>query len=115
MKNHLIVWVDQGKSIVDIPFWGDLIRKDNLKADKFYPEIVSVFKKHKVPVLYSKEYKPKVQEWSSDEVRSGLDRVFRIILQEDGKFPPGLIRDISLVPFVKKVKPGAIGVADIPP
>ena len=115
MKNHLIVWVDQGKRIVDIPFWGDLIRKDNLKADKFYPEIVSIFKKHKVPVLYSKEYKPKVTEWSADEVNSGLDRVFRIILLEDRKFPPGLINDISLVPFVKKVKPGAIGVADIPP
>lgn len=114
MKNHLIIWIDQGKGIVDIPFWGDLIRKDNLKADKFYPEIVSVFKKHKVPVLYSKEYKPKLQEWSADEVGSGLDRVFRVILQEDRKFPPELVNDISLVPYVKRVKPGEIGVADIP-
>lgn len=115
MKNHLIIWIDQAKGIIDIPFWGDLIRKDDLNADTFYPEIVSVFKKHKVPVLYSKEYKPKVQEWSAEEVASGLDRVFRIILMEDRKFPPALIRDISLVPFVKKVKHGEIGVADIPP
>lgn len=115
MKNHLIIWIDQGKGIIDIPFWGDLIKKDHLKADRFYPEIVSLFKKHKVPVLYSKEYKPKVQEWSADEVMSGLDRVFRIILLEDRKFPPALIRDISLVPFVRKVKPGEIGVSDIPP
>lgn len=114
MKNHIIIWIDQGKDIIDIPFWGDLIRKDGLKADKFYPEVVSVFNKHKVPVLYSREYKPRLAEWSADEVESGLDRVFRIILQQDRKFPPALIDDISLVPYVSKVKPGEVGVADIP-
>ena len=115
MKNHLIIWIDQGKDVVDIPFWGDLIKNDNLKAQRFYPEIASLFRKHNVPVLYSKEYKPKLQQWSAEEVESGLNRVFRIILQQDRQFPKDLISDISLVPYVKKVKPGEIGVADIPP
>lgn len=114
MKNHLIVWIDQGKDIIEIPFWGDLIRKDKLKSDSFYPEIESLFQKYKVPVLYSKEYKPNLKQWSEDEVKSGLDRVFRIVLQEDRKFPPELLREIALVPYVRKVKPGEIGVADIP-
>lgn len=115
MKNHLIIWIDQGKSVIDIPFWGDLIRKDRLKANRFYPEIASLFDKYKVPVLYSKEYEPRLREWSPEEVGSGLDRVFRIILLEDRKFPPELVHEISLVPYVRKVKPGEIGVAEIPP
>lgn len=114
MKNHLIVWIDQGKDIIDIPFWGDLIKNDKLKADSFYPEIESLFQKYNVPVLYSKEYKPDLKQWSADEVKSGLDRVFRIVLKEDRKFPPGLLSEISLVPYVRKVKPGEIGVANIP-
>ena len=67
MKNHLIIWIDQGKDIVDIPFWGDLIKNGNLKAQRFFPEIASLFRKHNIPVLYSKEYKPKLQQWSADE------------------------------------------------
>jgi subtilisin family serine protease len=114
MKNHLIIWIDSEKSILEIPFWGDLIEKKNLPADKFYPEVSSLFNKHNIQVLYSKEYKPKLKSWSPDEVKSGLNRVFRIILQEDKEFPNELINEISLVPFVKKVRTGDIGVADIP-
>jgi thermitase len=114
VKNHLIIWIDEGKNVIDIPFWGDLIRRKGMSAETFYPEISDVFRKHDVPVLYSKEYKPKFRAWSDDEVKSGLDRVFRIILKQDGKFPPELLRDISLVPYVSKVKPGEIGVSTIP-
>ena len=115
MKNHLIIWIDPGKSIVEIPFWGDLIKRKGFNANKFYPEIASLFDKYKIPVLYSKEYKPKLESWSSDEAKSGLNRVFRIILKEEKEFPPELVNEISLIPFVKNVRPGEIGVADIPP
>ncbi len=114
MKNHLIIWIDPQKNILELPFWGDLIKNKNLKADRFYPEISSLFNKHKTPVLYSGEYKPRLETWTEEEVKSGLNRIFRIILQEDKNFPPELIREISLVPFVEKVTPGEIGVAKIP-
>ena len=114
MKNHLIIWIDEGKSILEIPYWGDLIKSKGLTADRFYPEVIKLFDKYRVPVLYSKEYKPKLRTWSQNEVESGLDRIFRVILQHDKQFPPELIREISMVPFVQKVKTGAIGVAEIP-
>lgn len=114
MKNHLIIWIDSGKNVIDIPFWGDLIKKKDLNADAFYPEITNLFQKHKTPALYSKEYKPKSKMWSRDEVESGLNRVFRVILKEDKKFSPDLIKEISLVPYVHKVTEGEIGVAEIP-
>jgi subtilisin family serine protease len=114
MKNHLIIWIDSGKNILEIPFWGDLLKKSGLSADRFYPEVTTLFNKYQVPVLYSREYKPKLESWSSDEVKSGLDRVFRVILKEERNFPPELVRDISLIPYVSKVRPGEIGVAEIP-
>jgi thermitase len=114
MKNHLIIWIDQGKNILETPYWGDLIRSKGVSADRFYPEITKLFKKYDVPVLYSKEYKPKLRSWSPAEVESGLNRVFRIILKEEKNFPPELIREISMIPYVGKVKPGEIGVAEIP-
>lgn len=114
MKNHLIIWIDSAKSILDIPFWGDLIREKNLPADQFYPEIAEVFRRRQIPVIYSKEYKPKLGSWSTEEVESGLNRVFRVILKKDMKFPGDLIKEIELVPFVTKVKRGEIGVTEIP-
>jgi thermitase len=114
VKNHLIIWIDKGKKIPDIPFWGDLIKKKGLAADTFYPEISKLFDKYRIPVLYSKEYKPKLRTWSAHEVESGLNRVFRVILKEERKFPPELVNEILLVPYVTKVRPGEIGVTEIP-
>jgi thermitase len=114
VKNHLIIWVDQGARGFDAPYWGDLIANKGIRANDFYPEISGLFTKYYVPVLYSREYKPKLQSWSVDEIQSGLDRVFRIILKEDRNFPAELIKEISLVPYVTRVKRGEIGVSDIP-
>lgn len=114
VKNHLIIWIDSDKNVLDIPFWGDLIKKNGLSADKFYPEIAEIFRKYEVPVLYSKEYKPKLETWSQEETESGLNRVFRVILRKKMKFPSELIKDIALVPYVRKIKRGEIGVSEIP-
>jgi thermitase len=114
VKNHLIIWIDSDKNMLDIPFWGDLIEKKGLSAERFYPEILSLFNKYKTPVLYSREYKPQSATWSQEEIASGLNRVFRIILKEEMDFPPKLISEISFVPYVTKVKHGEIGVSEMP-
>src|SRR3546814_12272953 len=45
----------------------------------------------------------RISDWISDVCSSDLRN-----------FPPELIEEISLVPFVEKIKPGEIGVARIP-
>lgn len=115
MKNHLIIWTESGKRIADLPFWGDLIREKHRASDNFFPEVTSLFSKYHMPVLYTSEYKPQHKSWSADEINSGLNHVFRVILQKDMNFPPALIREIELLPYVKQVKRGGIGVAEIPP
>ena len=115
MKNHLIVWIDSDKSLVDVPFWGDLIKEKHTARNDFFPEISSLFAKYNLPALFTSEYKPKLKSWTPEEMKSGLHRIFRIVLKEDKKFPPQLIKAISLIPFVENVKEAGIGVADMPP
>lgn len=115
MKNHLIIWTEQDKRMDQLPYWGDLIRKSAPEVEAFLPEISNLFSKYNLPVLYTKEYKSQYQSWSEDEIKSGLANIYRIILKEDKKIPASLIEEIKLVPYVRKVKPVDIGVAELPP
>ena len=98
-----------------MPFWGDLIKEKHPTRNDFFPEISSLFAKYNLPALFTSEYKPKLKSWTPEEMKSGLHRIFRIVLKEDKKFPPQLIKAISLIPFVENVKEAGIGVADMPP
>ena len=39
----------------------------------------------------TREYKPAADRWSSDEQREGLNRTYRMILQNDYALPPNLV------------------------
>lgn len=115
MKNHLIIWTEGGKRMDELPYWGDLIRKPGLEATRFLPEVDAVFKDYNLPVLYTKEYKPQHHTWSPEEIKSGLANIYRIILKEDKKIPASLIEKIKFIPYIKKVKPVDVGIAELPP
>ena len=114
MKNHLIIWTSPDKKIDKLPYWGDLIHKKHPQETTFLPEVASVFREYNLPVLYTTEYRPRLKDWSADEVKSGLANIFRIILREDKKIPASLIEKIKLIPYVRKVAPIEIGVARLP-
>jgi thermitase len=114
MKNHLTIWTSADKKIDDLPNWGDLLHDDNPEAKAFLPEVSSLFDQYNLPVLYTTEYQPKFKEWTTEEVKSGLANIFRIILREDKQIPASLIEKIRLIPYVKKVNPVVIGVAKLP-
>ncbi|ELR72562.1 Subtilisin-like serine protease [Fulvivirga imtechensis AK7] len=117
MKNHLIIWTAPDKRLDELPYWGDLIHKrdEEAAASRFLPEVSTLFNQYNLPVLYTKEYKPKNDIWSAEEVKSGLANIFRIILKQDKKIPDALIEKIKLVPYIRKVKPVDVGVAALPP
>jgi thermitase len=47
-------------------------------------------------------------------VRSGFDRIFRLILQERSEIPRDLIEDLRLLPVVENVESGTITATEIP-
>ena len=53
--------------------------------------------------------------FSPDEIASGLDRVYRLVLQRAGSVPPALLDSVRLLPTVEYVRLGRVGAADLPP
>lgn len=71
--------------------------KENATANLPF-DISQILATHNVPVWVAKEYKPAGRTWNAHETASGLQRIYRLLLQEDRQIPPTLIRDISLLP-----------------
>ncbi|HYC30048.1 MAG TPA: S8 family serine peptidase, partial [Chitinophagaceae bacterium] len=122
MKPHIIVKLKEGVEPVTAPYWADFIDNKSTAVeslDKLFDEalrkrkmkfwVTSEFKPHK-----EDEYRPQFRQWSKEEIESGLNRIYRIILQEDTDIPPQLIEEIKLIPAIEKATPGRIGVARLP-
>jgi subtilisin family serine protease len=84
--------------------------------DTAVPEraLARLLTRHGVPVWVTHAYAPHGKQWSKAEVAAGLDRIYRLVLQENAGIPPALIRDIRLLPYVEYARPGRIGTADLP-
>jgi subtilisin family serine protease len=91
------------------------LRSKGAAVETLHPAVDAVLAKYRVPVWATTEYAPAGAAWSDEETRAGLNRMYRLILQEGTSIPDGLIQDISLVPIVERVRPGTIASADLPP
>lgn len=114
MKPHIRVKFKENVRCTEAPHWESLLTNENNVVTQLHPDIDRLFIRYKVPIWVTQEYKPEGQAWSPAERASGLDRVYRLILQQDQDIPPNLIREISTVPVVKEVQVGAVGQADLP-
>lgn len=96
------------------PHWVDAIH--DKRAGTVVPEVrlARLLARHGVPVWLTHGYAPSGERWSQAEVASGLDRVYRLVLQENADIPPALIRDIRLLPYVEYAHAGRFGTAVLP-
>ena len=115
MKAHLILGLEPNVPVTQAPYWGDIIADKCEAITRLHPEIDAVLTRHRVPVWVTHEYRPANSAWSSEEVASGLNRIYRLILQQDAEIPHDLVRDISLLPVVTEVRVGRISQVDLPP
>jgi subtilisin family serine protease len=114
MRPHLLLKLRRAPEIEPLAHWADIIESKSRASERLVPEIDSILNHHRVPVWVTQEHRPNAGRWTEEEVRAGLDRIYRLILQNDGEVPPALVRDISLLPQVEYVRLGAIGTADMP-
>lgn len=114
MKPHIELRLLPGVVTPDAPYWEDAIHDKagtDISVDR---EVSRILAHHRVPVITTRAYSPHGNTWSPDEVASGFNRVYRLVLIEGGSLPPGLIREIQLVPTVEYVRLGAVGTTDLP-
>ena len=114
MKPHVIVQLKPGVPAADVPHWASVIRDKRDAPEQLIPAIDTVLRKARVPVWVTHEYSPATTWWSPEETAAGLDRVYRLVLQEDRSIPPAIISDISLIPQVERVRIGGIAESPLP-
>lgn len=115
MKDHVRIVLRQALPLEQLPHWQSLLADRRLEREHFMPDVDRVFQRHRLPFLATREYQPAGEGWSADEIASGMDRVYRLVLMRDGRVPQALIDDLQLIPAVEQVAPGSIGRMDLQP
>lgn len=114
MKPHVLLKLRQAPAIEPLAHWADIIENKGRATEHLIPEIDSILNRHRVPVWVTQEHRAPTGRWTEEEIRAGLNRIYRLILQEDREVPPALLRDISLLPEVEYARLGVIGSAELP-
>src|SRR4051794_34006144 len=116
MKPHVKVTLQPGVPVSgEIPHWETLVEDKSVAPERFHGPIDELLRTYRVPVWVTHEYRPAGDRFSPEEVASGLDRIYRLILQRDAGFPAELVDAIRLLPTVASARLGRIGRADLPP
>ena len=92
----------------------DVIGDKTRAAETLLPSIDALVRAYRAPVWVASEYRPRRASWSPAELRAGFNRIYRLILQRDGTFPPALLDAIRLLPMVESVRPGRIAETRLP-
>jgi subtilisin family serine protease len=97
-----------------IPDWQTFIQDKSVIRETFEPAVDQVMRQYGVQFWVTKEYKSRGPIWSADEMREGLDRTYRLILQRDYDIPADLVAQIRLIPSIEEARGLEIGTTEIP-
>lgn len=115
MKQHLVVKLRQRLPDDDaIPDWLDFIHDKSYVKESFEPAFDRMLRDLGAKFWVTSEHKSAGPLWSEDEVRQGLDRTYRIILQDDHELPIDLVARIQRIPAVESARTLRIGEAELP-
>ncbi|MCU0568317.1 MAG: S8 family serine peptidase [Oculatellaceae cyanobacterium Prado106] len=115
VKHHIRLQLKAPPSVRQIPHWQEILDRKAIATSRLHPDIDEILNRHQVPVWVTREYHPaNHQQWNQAELTHGLDRIFRLILQEERPVPPGLIKDLGKLAIVEQVRPSEIVTAHLP-
>jgi len=100
---------------LDVPDWQDFIGDKSVAREHIDPDVDRLLREAGLAFWVTREYKPAAASWSADEQRLGLDRTYRVILQEDYKLPADLVRNVKLLPTVEDAHKLEVGSIPLPP
>lgn len=113
MNHHIVVKLHRRLAAdLDIPDWHHFIGDKSTVHEQVEPGIDRVMRAHGLDFWLTREYAPAGASWNDDEIRHGLDRTYRLILQGPAPLPPGLVDEIRALPSVESAH--GIEVAEAP-
>src|SRR5262245_23407444 len=105
MKPHFVIKLfHQLSDSRGIPYWIDFINNKSVILNAFIPDIDQLIHGFGLTFWVTHEYKSAAAEWSADELREGLDRTYRLILQRDYSFPDDLLARIKRISTVEDAR-----------
>ncbi len=115
MRQHIILKLYQPLANLSIPYWVDFINDKSTTVDHFYNKIDDTFRRYNIDFWITREFRPgQRDQFVEDEIKAGLNRIYRIIFQDNIQMPPDLFDELKLIPIVEEARPAIIGESEIP-
>ena len=114
MKPHLILKMKKAVPR-KLPYWEDIILSKSGVPNRFGHTVDKlIVDKYKLSFWLSHNYRPKAKNWSNEEIRCGLNRIYRLILQKNTSIPRQLIDEIRLLPEIEYVRLSDVANSELP-
>jgi subtilisin family serine protease len=114
-RHHIILKLyEQLADDLNIPDWLDFINNKSVVKEHLNPDVDRLLSDIGVKFWLTREYKPAGAQWNTEERREGLNRTYRMILQQDYALPDNLVQQIRLIPSVEEAHALKIGEAEVP-
>jgi thermitase len=115
MKHHLVLKLHRQLSDdTNVPDWMSFINDKSLVRESVNPEVDRALQELGLKFWLTKEYKPAGALWSKEEINEGLNRTYRLILQQEYDLPRDLAQRVKLVPIVEDARELEVGEARLP-
>jgi subtilisin family serine protease len=114
-RHHIILKLYQPLADdLTIPDWLDFIHNKSVVKEHLNPDVDRLLSDMGVKFWLTREYKPAGAQWNTEEMREGLNRTYRMILQQNYALPDNLVQQIRLIPSVEDARALKIGEAEVP-
>src|SRR5713226_3858325 len=110
MKHHIVLKLyRQLSDDLNIPDWLHFIDNKSRVRENVNPEIDRLMTDLGLKFWLTREFKPAGGDWNTEEIREGLNRTYRMILQQDYDLPGDLAQRVRLIPSVENARELTIG------
>ncbi len=115
MKHHIVVKLRaELANGLNIPDWHAFIADKSGAREQLDADVDRIMREAGLRFWVTREYDPGEDGWNASERRLGLNRTYRLILQEDRALPADLVRRIGLVASVEEAHGLEVGSAPLP-
>jgi thermitase len=97
-----------------IPDWQSFVNDKSVVKERLTPVLDQLMSDAGLAYWVTREYRPASARWSRDEIRHGLNRTYRVILQQNRRPPPGLVDRIKRVREVEDAHELIVGDVTLP-
>jgi thermitase len=115
VKQHVVIkFRERLAASASIPYWVDFIKDKSSVRESANSDVDAVMRELSMRFWMAHEYRVNANAPSAEEIAQGLDRTYRLILQQDYELPEGLVDRIRLLPSVEDARALDVTQAPLP-